>query len=230
MGRGLKISDALSPHELRIEARRAETPRAAARMYAIASALEGKSRDEAARCAGMDRQALRDAVARYNAEGLDGLYDRDRPGRPRHLSRKQEARLTKLILKGPNPEKDGISAYTLDDLVHISEEKFGVSYHPSSMSRVVRRLGFSRQKARPSHPMKDPASQEAFKKSPKTLQKIADTHKGKRTRLFFQDEARVGQKGRVCHVWFTEGKRPPGLADKRFTFAYVLRCRRARHR
>jgi len=171
MGRGLKISDALSPHELRIEARRAETPRAAARMYAIASALEGKSRDEAARCAGMDRQALRDAVARYNAEGLDGLYDRDRPGRPRHLSRKQEAQLTKLILKGPNPEKDGISAYTLDDLVHISEEKFGVAYHPSSMSRVVRRLGFSRQKARPSHPMKDPASQEAFKKSPKNAAK-----------------------------------------------------------
>jgi hypothetical protein len=74
MGRALKISDALSPQELRIEARRAETPRAAARMYAIASALEGKSRDEAARCAGMDRQALRDAVVRYNAEGLDGLW------------------------------------------------------------------------------------------------------------------------------------------------------------
>jgi hypothetical protein len=62
MGRGLKISDALLPHELRIQARRAETPRAAARMYAIASALEGKSREEAARCAGMDRQALRDAT------------------------------------------------------------------------------------------------------------------------------------------------------------------------
>ena len=156
--------------------KRAETPRTAARMYAIASALEGKSRDEAARCAGMDRQALRDAAARYNAEGLDGLYDRDRPGRPRHLSSKHEAQLTKLILKGPNPEKDGISAYTLDDLLHISEEKFGVSYHPSSMSRVVRRLGFSRRKARPSHPMKDPASQEAFKKSPTNAAKKLQIH------------------------------------------------------
>ena len=27
---------------------------------------------------------------------------------------------------------------------------------------------------------------------------------------------------RVCHVWFTKGERPPGLADKRFTFAYVF--------
>jgi len=40
--------------------------------------------------------------------------------------------------------------------------------------------------------------------------------------LFFQDEARIGQKGRVCHVWWTRGKRPPGLCDKRFTFAYIF--------
>jgi hypothetical protein len=51
---------------------------------------------------------------------------------------------------------------------------------------------------------------------------IADTHKGKRIRLFFQDEARIGQKGRVCHRWFTRGERPPGRADNRFTFAYIF--------
>ncbi len=54
------------------------------------------------------------------------------------------------------------------------------------------------------------------------MAKIADTHKGKRIRLFFQDEARIGQKGRTCHVWWTRGKRPRGLADKRFTFAYIF--------
>ena len=41
-------------------------------------------------------------------------------------------------------------------------------------------------------------------------------HKGKRLRLFFQDEARIGQKGRVCHIWWKRGERPPGLCDKRF--------------
>ena len=40
--------------------------------------------------------------------------------------------------------------------------------------------------------------------------------------MFFQDEARIGQKGRVCHVWWTRGERPNGLADKRFTFAYIF--------
>lgn len=37
----------------------------------------------------------------------------------------------------------------------------------------------------------------------------------------FQDEARIGQKGRVCHRWFWRGQRPPGLADQRYTFAYI---------
>lgn len=41
-------------------------------------------------------------------------------------------------------------------------------------------------------------------------------------RLFFQDEARIGQKGRTTHVWWRRGERPPGLCDKRFTFAYIF--------
>ena len=43
-------------------------------------------------------------------------------------------------------------------------------------------------------------------------------------RLFFQDEARIGQKGRTCRVWWTRGQRPPGIADNRFTFAYIFAC------
>ena len=54
------------------------------------------------------------------------------------------------------------------------------------------------------------------------MKRLQRTHKNKRIRLFFQDEARIGQKGRTCHVWWTRGKRPPGLCDKRFTFAYIF--------
>ena len=42
--------------------------------------------------------------------------------------------------------------------------------------------------------------------------------------MFFQDEARIGQKGRTCRVWWTRGQRPPGLCDNRFTFAYIFAC------
>ena len=39
--------------------------------------------------------------------------------------------------------------------------------------------------------------------------------------LWFQDEARIGQKGRLCHRWWTRGKRPPGLCDQRFEWTYI---------
>ena len=32
----------------------------------------------------------------------------------------------------------------------------------------------------------------------------------------------MGQKGRTCHAWWLRGLRPPGLTDKRFSFAYVF--------
>jgi transposase len=34
--------------------------------------------------------------------------------------------------------------------------------------------------------------------------------------LWFEDEAREGQKGRTGHRWFHRGQRPPGRCDKRF--------------
>ena len=68
MGTELKIREDLTSKELRAHARREWNGRASARMYAIANALEGMKRADAARLAGMERQALRDAVVRYNAE------------------------------------------------------------------------------------------------------------------------------------------------------------------
>jgi DDE superfamily endonuclease len=36
------------------------------------------------------------------------------------------------------------------------------------------------------------------------------------------DEARVGQKGRLCHRWWVRGRRPPGRCDRRFEWAYLF--------
>jgi hypothetical protein len=45
---------------------------------------------------------------------------------------------------------------------------------------------------------------------------------GKRLTLWCQDEARAGQKGRACRRWFTRGQRPPGLCDRRCTWAHLF--------
>ena len=164
MGTALPIRDHLTPQALRRHARHEPNRRAALRMLAIANALEGMSRAEAARLVGMERQALRDAVVRYNAEGVAGLHDRPKPGRPERLSEAEQAALAARVFRGPDPERDGVAAWTRADLCGWLEERFGKPFHPSSLSRVLKRLDLSRQKVRPLHPEADPVAQESFRK------------------------------------------------------------------
>ncbi len=171
--RALSIRRDRTAAVLRKLARAEPDARIGRRMLAIASALEGMSRDAAAKCAGMDRQTLRDWVIRYNAHGLDGLSDRWGDGRPPKLTCEERAELLRIVLAGPDPETSGLSAFTREDLVHICEERFGKHLHATSMGRILRELGLSRQKAQPSHPKKDPAAQAAFKKSPATSAKTS---------------------------------------------------------
>ena len=163
-GRGLTICTDLPAEELRRLARREKDRAAAARMQAIAGALEGLSRSEAARLAGMERQALRNAVVRYNAEGLAGLHDRPHPGRSARLDGEQKATLKQLVLDGPDVEATGLSAWTLSELCREVEERWGVSYHPSHLGKLMHQLDLSWQKARPSHPKADAAARETFAK------------------------------------------------------------------
>ena len=166
-----------TPAVLRRMAKSEDDARVSRRILAIANALSGMDRKAAAKAVGKDRQTLRDWVLRYNAYGIAGLSDRWGEGRPSRLEPQEHAELAQIILRGPDPEADSISAYTRDDLVRIMQQRFGKSFHPTSMSRVLRRLGCSRQKARPSHPMKDPAAAEAFKQNaPEILAEIAATH------------------------------------------------------
>ena len=72
----LPIRSDLSSTELRRLARAERDGRVARRLLAIANALEGMSRSQAARLAGMDRQTLRDWVIRYNEAGAKGRSDR----------------------------------------------------------------------------------------------------------------------------------------------------------
>jgi transposase len=162
----LKIRKDRSARNLRKLAKAAADTRVARRLLAIANALDGMSREEAAQAAGMDRQTLRDWVLRYNDQGIEGLADRWEGGRPPTFDAEEQAELMRIVLAGPDPEASGLSAYTLEDLAQICEQRFGKRMHPWSLGRLLKRLGFSRQKARPSHPQKDLAAQAAFKKSP----------------------------------------------------------------
>ena len=90
----------LSAADLRRAAARSGDAAAARRMLALAMVLEGCSRTDAAKRAGMDRQTLRDWVHRYNAEGLAGLLDRPHPGPPPRLCAEQMKEVEAIVPGG----------------------------------------------------------------------------------------------------------------------------------
>src|SRR4051794_34065155 len=153
---------AITRHELgagalRREARRCRDAAASRRMLALALVLEGASREEAARHAGMDRQTLRDWVHRYNAEGLAGLGDRPRSGRKPRLTPGQEAGGGAAGGGGPAPAGEGVVRGRRVDLRALIEARFAVCLHERWVGKVLRRLGFARLSVRPRHPKADEA-------------------------------------------------------------------------
>jgi putative transposase len=165
MGAALAVRGDIATEELRRLARLEDDGRVACRLLALANALDGMSREQAAKQAGMGRQTLRDWVIRFNVEGVEGQRDRPRSGRPPFLGEGQMAAFKALVLRGPDPERDGVSSWTAKDLCRIVLDRFGVSYSENGMLDLLHGLGLSWQKTRPVHPQANPKAQQAFKKT-----------------------------------------------------------------
>jgi putative transposase len=158
--------DDLSADELRQAAVLCDDSAQARRALALALVLEGKSRTEAARSAGMDRQTLRDWVHRYNELGLKGLRNRANPGAPpRKLGPEQEQQIAEWVRQGPDPERHTVVRWRLTDLRDEIGRAFGVQLHERSVGKLLARLNFSHVSVRPRHPAQDAEAQAAHKKT-----------------------------------------------------------------
>jgi len=156
----------VSAAELRREAGGTSDARASRRMLAIGLILEGRSRADAARQCGMDRQTLRDWVHRFNAEGVAGLSDRPHAGGVRtRLSVAQQEQVADWVRAGPVLEKDGVVRWRRIDLQGKIAETFELHLHERSVGKLLRRLGFRHISVRPRHPRAETSAQEAHKKT-----------------------------------------------------------------
>ena len=194
------------------------------RLLALAAIVEGMDRAAAARIGGMDRQTLRDWVHRFNEEGVEGLKNRQSSGRAKRLSDDQLKELAAIVETGPDPDADGVVRWRRVDLLRVVEERFGVVYAERTMSDILKKLGFSHISTRPKHPGQTTEVIEAFKKNFPALKAahVAHLPKGKPIEIWFQDEARIGQKNGRTRQWAKKGTRPTQPADQRYQNAYLF--------
>src|SRR5882762_4395733 len=108
MGQAIPVRAGFSAGEVRQFAKRAKDAAQVRRLLAIASVLDGASREDAAKIGGMDRQTLRDWVIRFNAQGADGLINIPSPGVPPVLDDAHRAFLARIVAEGPIPAIHGV--------------------------------------------------------------------------------------------------------------------------
>ena len=108
MAAAIKVRGDWASGELRRAARGCGDGDQVRRLLAIALILDGGSRSEAAKLAGVTLQIVRDWVLRFNAEGPDGLATRKAPGRASILNDEQRARLAEQVETGPIPAAHGV--------------------------------------------------------------------------------------------------------------------------
>ena len=135
------------------------------RLLSLAAVLDGMDRTTAARVGGMDRQALRDWVHRFNEHGPDGLSDIWSKGHPPRLSADQQAELARLVETGPDRAIDSVVRWRRIDLQRVISERFGVTYHERTVGKILKALGFAQLSARPHHPAQDAGTVAAFKQT-----------------------------------------------------------------
>jgi len=165
MTRPISLRTDYNADDLRRLSRCSSDSKQTRRLLALALIYDGSPRSEAARHANVDVQSIRDWVLRFNAEGPDGLIDRKSTGTPPRLNATQRAALACIIEDGPVPYLDGVVRWRLCDLVSWLHREFRITVSDSTVSRILREMGYRKLSARPRHHAQDPDAGEAFKKT-----------------------------------------------------------------
>ena len=180
----------------------------------------GRSREDAARSTGMDRQTCATGCTASTWLG-GGLLDRKAAGRQRRLNQDQLDELVGCLGSG-TIERDGVVRWRLADLCAWSSA--------ASASATGARHGQAGAGAwlQPdlgpaAAPRSDPEAQAELKKTARADHcRRRREALGKRLEIWFQDEARIGQKGELTRQWARRGTRPRQPRDQRYQAAYLF--------
>jgi transposase len=170
--RKLEIADAdIMRIAIQQEIVRSEESRYDHRLHGLLLITSGQSCSQVAALFGEDRRTVQRWVKAFETQGLDGLREGERPGRPRSLDARQWAALGKDLRR--SPAEFGYEAGLWDGklLSQHLRQRYGVELGVRQCQRIFRDMGFRFRKPRPQVAQSDPAKVTAFKKTAATGQK-----------------------------------------------------------
>ncbi len=164
----LKIADAANVVlDLQDEIRRSEESRYDHRLHAVLLVAQGMRCPEVARLLGDAPRTVEYWVRRFEQEGLGGLVEGDRAGRPRRLSAEQIEEINTVLRQ--TPRQVGLTGTLWDGktLSAFIAMRYEIVVGVRQCQRLFRQLGFRQRKPRPMIAKADPERQAAHKKNSK---------------------------------------------------------------
>jgi transposase len=101
-------------------------------------------------------------LKRYRAEGLEGLQDAPRPGRPSPMTAAYKTELLVAVRRRPRSFGLPFSLWTLQRLVDYLAEQTGIRVSDETVRRVLKQAGIVL--SRPQHKISSPDPEYALKK------------------------------------------------------------------
>jgi len=150
---------------LQDEIRRSEESRYDHRLHGLLLVAQGMSCRAVGQLLGDSPRTVQYWVGRFESEGLAGLTEGERGGRPTRLNEEQIGEI-EIALREP-PTASGLQAYLWDGktLSVFIRQRFGVDLGVRQCQRLFRQLGFRLRKPRPTIAHADPQLQSAYKKN-----------------------------------------------------------------
>ena len=120
--------------------------RVASRLHAVVLNMEGKAAPEIADALKVHRSKVCLWLRRWQQDGMEGILEGHRPGRPSALSERQRQALADILDSGPVAYGFTSGVWTCPMVARVIEEEFSVPYHPAHVSRILHDLRFSVQR------------------------------------------------------------------------------------
>lgn len=153
---------------LQDEIRRSQEARYDHRLHGILLVAHGKSCAEVAQLLGDSPRTVQYWIRRFEAEGLSGLVEEQRSGRPARLSAEQLQEIEAALRSSPTEVGLPVNLWDGKALSEFIQQRFGVNLGVRQCQRLFRQLGFRLRTPRPVIARADPERQAEYKKNSKS--------------------------------------------------------------
>jgi transposase len=122
--------------------------RVATRLHAIILNMEGKTAPQIADILKVHRSKVSKWLRNWKEDGMEGLLEGHRSGRPPAMSNAQRQELADILDSGPVAYGFTSGVWTCPMVARVIKEEFSIIYNPAHVSRILHNIGFSVQRPR----------------------------------------------------------------------------------